>query len=63
MQANGNFFAGLRIFEAPGAAAMSSIDGLVAWKNAQNGLRLYGGAKVRVRNSVFLANLLERRAT
>jgi len=58
VQANGNFFAGLGIFENPGAAAMSSVDGLVAWQNAQNGLRLYGGARVRVRNSVFLANTL-----
>jgi hypothetical protein len=56
VQANGNFFAGLRIFEAPSAAALSSVDGLVAWGNSQNGLRLYGGAKVRVRNSVLLAN-------
>jgi Cys-rich repeat protein len=56
--ANGNAFAGLRIFEAPGAAAMSSVNGLVAWQNTQNGLRLYGGERVRVRNSVFLANLL-----
>jgi hypothetical protein len=59
VQANGNFFAGLGIFENPGAAAMSSVDGLVAWQNAQNGLRLYGGARVRVRNSVFLANTLD----
>jgi hypothetical protein len=58
VQANGNFFAGLGIFENPSAAAMSSIDGLVAWQNAQNGLRLYGGGKVRVRDSVFLANTL-----
>ncbi len=58
VQANGNYFAGLRIFEGPGAASTSSIDGLVAWGNTQSGLRLYGGAKVRVRNSVFLANML-----
>ena len=56
--ASGNAFAGLRIFEAPGAAALSTINGLVAWQNAQNGLRLYGGEKVKVRNSVFLANVL-----
>jgi len=54
--ANGNAFAGLRIFESPGAAALSSIDGLVAWANVQNGLRLYGGARTRVRGSVFLNN-------
>ena len=41
--ASGNAFAGLRIFEAPGAAALSTINGFVAWQNAQNGLRLYGG--------------------
>jgi hypothetical protein len=58
VQANGNYFGGLSIFEGPGAAAMSSVDGLVAWQNAQNGLRIYGGTKLRVRNSVFLANLL-----
>jgi hypothetical protein len=56
--ANGNYFAGLRIFESPGASAMSTIDGLVAFGNLQNGLRLYGGAKVKVRNGVFLGNLL-----
>ena len=56
--ANGNYFAGLRIFEAPGAAAMSTVNGLVAWGNTQTGLRLYGGAKVKVRNSVFLMNVL-----
>jgi hypothetical protein len=56
--ANGNFFAGLRIFESPGVGATSIIDGLVAWGNTQNGLRLYGGAKVKVRNSVFLMNTL-----
>ena len=33
---------------------MSTINGLVAWQNTQNGLRLYGGDKVKVRNSVFL---------
>jgi len=56
--ASGNAFAGLRIFEAPGAAALSTINGFVGWQNAQNGLRLYGGEKVKVRNSVFLANVL-----
>ncbi len=56
--ANGNALAGLGIFESPGTAAMSSVDGLVAWQNTQNGLRLYGGGRVRVRNSVFLANIL-----
>jgi hypothetical protein len=56
--ANGNVFAGLSIFEFPGASAMSTVNGLVAWGNMQNGLRLYGGARVKVRNSVLLANLL-----
>jgi hypothetical protein len=56
--ATGNALAGLRIFEAPGAAALSTINGFVGWQNGQNGLRLYGGGKVKVRNSVFLANVL-----
>jgi hypothetical protein len=56
VQANANAFAGLRIFESPGAAAGSRVDGLVAWQNAQNGLRLYGGGRVTVRNGVFLGN-------
>jgi hypothetical protein len=56
--ASGNAFAGLRIFEAPGAAGLSAVNGLVGWQNGQNGLRLYGGEKVKVRNSVFLANVL-----
>ncbi|HXU04945.1 MAG TPA: hypothetical protein VN903_28480, partial [Polyangia bacterium] len=56
--ASGNAFAGLRIFEAPGAAGLSTVNGFVSWQNAQNGLRLYGGDKVKIRNSVFLANVL-----
>jgi hypothetical protein len=56
--ASGNGFAGLRIFEAPGAAATSTVNGFVGWQNAQYGLRLYGGDRVKVRNSVFLANVL-----
>jgi hypothetical protein len=39
-----------------GAGGLSTVNGFVAWQNAQNGLRLYGGEKVKVRNSVFLAN-------
>jgi hypothetical protein len=54
--ASGNFSAGVRIFEAPGAAAQSTIGGLVAWANPSSGLRVYGGSKLKVRNSVFLAN-------
>jgi len=53
---SGNFSAGVRIFEAPGAAAQSTLDGLVAWANPSSGLRVYGGSKVKVRNGVFLAN-------
>ena len=56
VQANANYFAGLRIFESPGAAPASRIDGLVAWQNAQNGVRLYGGARVALRDGVFLGN-------
>jgi len=56
--ANGNALAGLRIFESPANAAFSSVNGLVAWQNAQHGLRLYGGTKVKVRNGVFLASVL-----
>jgi hypothetical protein len=56
--ANGNALAGLSIFEAPGMAALSTINGLVTWQNARWGLRIYGGEKVKVRNSVFLANVL-----
>jgi hypothetical protein len=55
VQASANYFAGLRIFEAPGAAA-SRVDGLVAWQNAQNGVRLYGGGRVALRDGVFLGN-------
>ncbi|HEY5091618.1 MAG TPA: hypothetical protein VIK30_16680, partial [Polyangia bacterium] len=54
--ANGNFFAGLRVFEAPGTAGLSSVNGLVTWTNAQNGLRLSGGSKIKIRNGVFLDN-------
>jgi hypothetical protein len=56
VEANGNYFAGLSIFESPGAATANRIDGLVAWQNAQNGVRLYGGEKVTIRNGVFLGN-------
>jgi hypothetical protein len=56
--ANGNGFDGLEIFESPGMAGVSTINGLVAWSNLKQGLQLFGGEKVRVRNSVFLDNLL-----
>jgi hypothetical protein len=52
---SGNFSTGVRIFEAPGTG-LSTIDGLVSWANTASGLRVYGGSKVKVRNSVFLAN-------
>ena len=37
-------------------AAVSTIDGLVAWANPTSGLRVYGGSKLKVRNSILLAN-------
>jgi hypothetical protein len=52
---SGNVQAGVRIFAAPGGA-QNVIDGLVAWKNHGSGLRLNGGLKVKVRNSVFLGS-------
>jgi hypothetical protein len=59
-----NRSAGVRIFEAPGAAAQSTIDGLVAWGDTTNltpvgyGLFVSAGSKLKVRRSVFLGNLL-----
>jgi hypothetical protein len=52
----GNANAGVHIFEAPGAAAMSAVNGLVSWGNLLSGMKIYGGSKVKVRNSVFLNN-------
>jgi hypothetical protein len=52
---SGNAITGVRIFEGPGGP-QSTINGLVAWNNQQAGLRVYGGAKVKVRNGVFLLN-------
>jgi hypothetical protein len=53
---SGNAGAGVQIFEAPGAAGQSVLNGLVAWGNTLSGLRLAGGANAKVRNGVFLAN-------
>ncbi len=54
----GNTTAGLRIAQTPGAAGLvtNSINGLVSWQNGNYGLRLFGGSKVKVRNSQFLGN-------
>ena len=52
----GNFSSGVRIFEAPGVGAQSTLAGRVAWANASTGLRVYGGSKLKLRNSVILAN-------
>ena len=37
---------------------MRTINGLVAWGNTQKGLQLFGGEKVKVRDSVLLDNML-----
>jgi hypothetical protein len=52
---SGNFSAGVRLFEAQGGAP-STLEGLVAWANPSSGLRVYGGSRLKVRKSVFLAN-------
>jgi len=54
-----NTTAGIRINQTPGASglATNTIDGLVAWGNSNYGMRLFGGSKVKVRNSLFLANV------
>jgi hypothetical protein len=53
---SGNANAGVHIFEAPGAAGTSTLSGLVSWGNQASGLKIYGGSKLKVRNSVFLNN-------
>ena len=58
MVATGNAFDGLEIFETAGAAPRSTVNGLVAWGNTKQGLQLFGGEKVKVRNSVLLNNKL-----
>ena len=58
---NGNVLDGIQIHQNPnatkGTPSLNSITGLVAYKNTQDGLNLYGGANVKVRGSVLLANL------
>jgi hypothetical protein len=56
--ANSNAFDGLEIFQAAGAAAQSSITGLVAWANIKQGIQLFGGEKVKIRRCVLLNNKL-----
>jgi hypothetical protein len=52
---SGNANAGVHIFEAPGTGT-STLSGLVSWGNQASGLKIYGGSKLKVRNSVFLNN-------
>ncbi|HEY4393475.1 MAG TPA: hypothetical protein VGP64_05415 [Polyangia bacterium] len=56
--ASGNTAAGIQINQTPGGAGLvtNSINGLVSWGNADDGMRLFGGSLVKVRNSVFLGN-------
>jgi hypothetical protein len=56
--ATGNTTAGIRINQTPGAAGLvtNTINGLVSWQNSNYGMRLFGGSKVKVRNSQFLGN-------
>jgi hypothetical protein len=56
---SGNTTAGIRINQTPGAAGLltNTINGLVSWGNSNYGMRLFGGSKVKVRNSLFLANV------
>ena len=53
-----NAFDGLEIFEAAGAAPLSTVNGLVAWHNFKQGIQLFGGEQVKLRNSVVLKNVL-----
>ena len=55
--ANGNFFAGLRIFEAPGAAAMSTSTVSSPGRTPRTACGSTA-APVKVRNSVLLMNVL-----
>jgi hypothetical protein len=52
--------AGLVIRQTAGAASLAtnSINGLVAWTNDTDGARLSGGSKIKIRNSVFGANVV-----
>jgi hypothetical protein len=52
-----NTLSGIRVNQTPGGAgAVSTISGLVSWGNSSDGARLFGGSKVKVRNSVFGAS-------
>ena len=54
-----NDAANIYINQTPGAAAaVSTINGVVAWAslNGTGGIHIFGGSKVKVRNSVVLAN-------
>ncbi|HVR61372.1 MAG TPA: hypothetical protein VMU50_05700 [Polyangia bacterium] len=56
-----NDLANIYINQTPGAAAaVSVIDGVVAWasNNGQGGIHIVGGSKVKLRHSVSLANAL-----
>ncbi len=53
---SGNAFDGLEIFEAAGMAPLSTVNGLVAWGNTKQGIQLFGGEQVKLRNSVLLNN-------
>jgi hypothetical protein len=53
-----NAFDGLEIFEAAGAAPISTVNGLVAWHNTKQGIQLFGGERIKLRNSVVLKNAL-----
>jgi len=51
--------AGIYIHQTPGAMglATNNINGLVAWNNDNDGARLAGGSLIKVRNSIFGANV------
>ena len=52
-----NTLAGLRVNQTPGSTgALGTITGLVSWGNSSDGARLFGGSKVKIRNSVFGAS-------
>ena len=40
---SGNANAGVHIFEAPGAAGLNAMNGIVSWGNQTSGLKIYGG--------------------
>jgi hypothetical protein len=55
--AAGNEFANIYIAQTPGAAAgVCNLDGVVSWGGLARGLRVFGGSRVKVRNSVILGN-------